>query len=66
MYFYDDAEAIFAENGLGDVFLRDDMNWKGLYEFYELSGGFNSGFVGCGKRDVAKGGVREWKEKWIA
>lgn len=66
LYFYHDPEAIFAENPLAHVFLTDHMNSKRFYHFYELSGRFNTGFVGCRNTDVAKRAVTQWKENCIA
>lgn len=66
MYFYHDPEAIFAENPSAHLFLTDHMNSKRFYHFYELSGRFNTGFVGCRNTDVAKQAVTQWKENCLA
>lgn len=66
LYFYHDPEAIFAENPSAHLFLTDHMNSKRFYHFYELSGRFNTGFVGCRNTDVAKQAVTQWKENCLA
>ncbi|MBR0603182.1 glycosyltransferase family 77 protein [Bacillus safensis] len=66
LYFYHDPEAIFAENPSAHLFLTDHMNSKRFYRYYELSGRFNTGFVGCRNTDVAKQAVTQWKENCLA
>lgn len=66
LYFYHDPEAIFAENPSAHLFLTDHMNSKRFYHFYELSGRFNTGFVGCRNTDVAIQAVTQWKENCLA
>ncbi|MCY7674821.1 putative nucleotide-diphospho-sugar transferase [Bacillus safensis] len=66
LYFYHDPEAIFAENPSAHLFLTDHMNSKRFYRYYELSGRFNTGFVGCRNTDVAKQAVTQWKENCVA
>ncbi|WP_353856407.1 putative nucleotide-diphospho-sugar transferase [Bacillus sp. Bos-x628] len=66
LYFYHNPEAIFAENPLAHLFLTDHMNSERFYHFYELSGRFNTGFVGCRNTDIAKQAVTQWKDQCIA
>ena len=66
LYCYHDPEAIFAEKPLAHLFLTDHMNSERFYQYYELSGRYNTGFVGCRNTDVAKQAVTQWKENCLA
>ncbi|MGE6631676.1 hypothetical protein [Bacillus sp. NPDC077027] len=66
LYFYHDPKVIFAENPLAHLFLTDHHNSERFYHYYDLSGQFNTGFVGCRNTDIAKKAVAEWRDNCIA
>ncbi|TYQ16887.1 UNVERIFIED_CONTAM: hypothetical protein Cloal_3463 [Acetivibrio alkalicellulosi] len=63
--FFDSPGKIFSENKNASLFLTHHRNSKKFTHFYDISGIYNTGFVGCKNDDIAKEAVRQWKNKCI-
>lgn len=65
IYFYSSPNAIFEENPDAVLFLTDHNNSPEFVKYYDISGRFNSGFVGCKNSKVALMAVTWWVEQAI-
>ncbi|MFZ5989234.1 MAG: hypothetical protein ACOYWZ_19240 [Bacillota bacterium] len=63
--FFDDPEKIFLENEYASLFLTHHRNSERFLQFYNLTGIYNTGFVGCKNNKLAREAVRQWKNKCI-
>ncbi|MDQ2087560.1 putative nucleotide-diphospho-sugar transferase [Herbivorax sp. ANBcel31] len=63
--FFDNPRRIFSENKNASLFLTHHRNSEDFLQFYDLTGIYNTGFVGCKNDDIAKKAVRQWKNKCI-
>ena len=66
LFFFGDPAALFAENPTASLYLTHHRNAKDFEPFYEITGIYNTGFVGC-KRDLTSlAAIDEWAKKCIA
>jgi hypothetical protein len=65
LYFYSSPDEIFAENKAASLYITHHRNSK-MFEFtYDLTGIFNTGFVGCRNDEVALAAIKQWKDRCI-
>lgn len=60
LFFFSNIDYIFNENPNASIFLTDHRNSKEFLNYYELSGLYNTGFVGLKNNNEAKSAVRLW------
>lgn len=61
VYFFSNPNDIFYESPGSDIFLTDHNNAPEFIRYYDISGKYNSGFVGCRKCETAMKAVDWWK-----
>lgn len=65
LFFFSNVEEIFNENPKATIFLTDHRNSEEFKQYYELSGLYNSGFVGFRNNNISKKAVRLWMDRCI-
>lgn len=65
LFFFSNIGQIFGENPNASIFLTDHRNSKEFYNYYELSGLYNTGFVGVKNNNEAKAAVRFWGDRCL-
>ena len=65
LFFFESPDLIFNENAEASLFLTHHRNSKGFFKFYNLTGIYNTGFVGCKNDAIALECVKQWKDKCI-
>ncbi len=65
LFFFSDIDYIFNENPNASIFLIDHRNSEEFKFYYELSGVYNTGFVGFKNNNEAKVAVRLWGERCL-
>lgn len=65
LFFYADPAAIFAEKPTASLFLTHHRNSKAFEGFYNITGIYNTGFVGCRRDDTSLAAIGEWAQKCI-
>ena len=65
LFFFSDIDYIFNENPDASIFLTDHRNSEEFKFYYELSGLYNTGFVGFKNNNEAKAAVRLWGERCL-
>ncbi|MDO5518072.1 MAG: hypothetical protein Q4F66_10990, partial [Clostridium sp.] len=65
LFFFNDIDRIFNENRTASIFLTDHYNSAEFMHYYDLSGKFNTGFVGFKNDSQGKTAIRIWKDKCI-
>lgn len=65
LFFFFNIDYIFNENINASIFLTDHRNSKEFNNYYELSGLYNTGFVGLKNNNEAKSAVRLWGDSCL-
>lgn len=65
LFFYSDLDYIFNENSEASIFLIDHRNSEEFKHYYELSGVYNTGFVGFKNNNEAKDAVKLWADRCL-
>lgn len=65
LFFFSNVEEIFNENPKATIFLTDHRNSEEFKQYYELSGLYNSGFVGFRNNNISKKAVKLWMDRCI-
>ena len=65
LFFFSNIDSIFNENPNASIFLTDHRNSEEFNHYYELSGLYNTGFVGLKNNYEAKAAVRYWGDRCI-
>lgn len=65
LFFFSDIDYIFNENPDASIFLTDHRNSEEFKFYYELSGLYNTGFVGFKNNNEAKAAVILWGERCL-
>jgi hypothetical protein len=65
LYFYSNPEEIFNENPSASLYITHHRNSKMFESTYELTGIYNTGFVGCRNDRDALDAVKQWKTRCI-
>lgn len=65
LFFYSDLDYIFNENPEASIFLIDHRNSEEFKHYYELSGVYNTGFVGFKNNNEAKDAVKLWADRCL-
>jgi hypothetical protein len=65
IYFFSTPEKIFNENPEASLYLTEHNNSDRFRNTYELTGKYNTGFVGCKNDSIALSAVKWWKKKCI-
>jgi len=65
LFFYSDLDYIFNENPDASIFLIDHRNSEEFKLYYELSGIYNTGFVGFKNTNEAKAAVKLWGDRCL-
>lgn len=63
--FYSDPEKVFDENVKASLYICDHMHSSRFIDFYNTTGRYNSGFVGCKKDDIGCTAIEWLKNKAI-
>lgn len=65
LFFFSDVDAVFNEEPNAAIFLTDHRNSEEFKEYYDLSGIYNTGFVGFRNCDIARNAVSLWMSRCI-
>jgi len=65
LFFFSDLEYIFNENLEASIFLTDHRNSEEFKVYYELSGLYNTGFVGFKNNNEGKAAVSLWGKRCL-
>ncbi|MBC2580167.1 hypothetical protein [Clostridium sp. DJ247] len=65
LFFFFNIDYIFNENPNASIFLTHHRNSKEFNNYYELSGLYNTGFVGFKNNNEAKSAVRLWGDSCL-
>lgn len=65
LFFYSNLDYIFNENSEASIFLIDHRNSDEFKHYYELSGLYNTGFVGFKNNDEARVAVKLWGDRCL-
>ena len=65
LFFFSDLDYIFNENPYASIFLTDHRNSEDFKSYYELSGLYNTGFVGFKNNNEAKIAIKLWEERCL-
>jgi len=65
IYFFSNPNSIFDEAPGANLFLTDHNNSASFAKYYDISGKFNSGFVGCRNSPTAAMAIDWWGAKTI-
>ncbi|MGC4375427.1 hypothetical protein WD019_00610 [Fictibacillus sp. Mic-4] len=65
LYFFSNPEQIFEEAPQASLYLTDHHNSERFMHYYDLTGKFNSGFVGFKHDPIGWKGIEEWKTKCL-
>ena len=65
LFFFSNIDCIFTENPNASIFLTHHRNSKDFNHYYELSGLYNTGFVGLKNNNESKAAVRFWCDKCL-
>ncbi|WP_129597661.1 hypothetical protein [Anaerophilus nitritogenes] len=65
LYFYENIEKIFNENQEASLYLTDHNNSKRFLDTYNITGKYNTGFVGCKNDEIGYDAVNWWKDQCI-
>ena len=65
LYFYSDPSMIFEENPTASLYLTHHRNSKAFEFTYQLTGIYNTGFVGCRNDSIALAAISQWKERCL-
>lgn len=65
LFFFSDVEELFNENPEATIFLTDHRNSDEFKKYYDLSGLYNTGFVGLRNCSIAKKAVLLWLYRCI-
>ncbi len=63
--FFNNPDYIFAENRDASLYLTHHRNSAMFYAYYDVTGIYNTGFVGCGNDETARKAVKRWREQCI-
>lgn len=63
--FFENPAIIFEENNNASLYLTHHHNSEMFLEFYDVTGIYNTGFVGCKNDKVAKLAVKQWRDKCL-
>lgn len=63
--FFKDPISIFNENTEASLYLTDHNNSKKFLYTYNLTGKYNTGFVGCKKNETSMNAVNWWYERCL-
>jgi len=63
--FFSNPEQIFAENPTASLFLTDHNNSERFMHYYDLTGKYNTGFVGCRNDAIALAAIERWRNQCI-
>lgn len=65
LFFFSNIDSIFNENSNASIFLTDHRNSEEFMHYYELSGQFNTGFVGFRNTDEGKAAIKLWRDRCL-
>lgn len=65
LFFFSNVDYIFNENPNASIFLTHHRNSKEFNHYYELSGLYNTGFVGFKNNNEAKSAMRLWGDRCL-
>ncbi|QZY57018.1 hypothetical protein [Crassaminicella profunda] len=63
--FFSNPELIFQEAPNASLYITEHHNSNRFMHYYNLTGRYNTGFVGCKKDDIALSAIGWWKNKCI-
>ncbi len=63
--FFNDPSLIFKENPNASLFLTHHRNSKDFFPYYDVTGIYNTGFVGCVNDETARIAIKRWHEQCI-
>lgn len=61
LFFFNDIDKIFKEDSKASIFLTEHYNSKDFMHYYELTGKFNTGFVGFKNDSQGRAAIKIWK-----
>lgn len=65
LYFFQDPDILFKEAPDAELYLADHNNSEEFLYTYEMSGRFNTGFVGCRNSNTARSAVKWWRDQCV-
>lgn len=65
LFLFNNIDLLFNENPKASIFLTEHYNSKEFEYYYDLTGKFNTGFVGFKNNSEGKTAIRIWKDKCI-
>lgn len=65
LFFFSNVDAIFDEDPEASIILIDHRNSQEFMNYYDLSGRFNTGFVGFKNDDEGKAAIKLWVERCL-
>ena len=63
--FFSDPSTIFDENKNASLYLTHHRNSEMFWDYYNVTGIYNTGFVGCGNDETARKAVSRWRKQCI-
>lgn len=65
LFFFNNIDKIFNENSEASIFLTEHYNSREFMHYYDLTGKYNTGFLGFKNDDQGKTAIKIWKIKCL-